>query len=155
MTTLARLIATAGYCGTVPVAPGTAGSAAGVALLVLVRWTGSAVLELLVLGALVATGVWAASAAERDYGQTDPPAVVIDEVAGMWLTLLWLPVGWVGTLAGFLAFRLFDIVKPYPARAAERLPGGWGVMADDLVAGVYAAVTVRALAWAAPAVVLS
>ena len=155
MTSLARLIATAGYCGTVPVAPGTAGSAAGLALLVLVRWIGSAGLELLVLGALVAAGVWAASAAERDYGETDPPAVVIDEVAGMWLTLLWLPVGWVGALAGFLAFRLFDIVKPYPARAAERLPGGWGVMADDLVAGLYAAVAVRALAWAAPAAMLS
>ena len=155
MSTLARLIATAGYCGNVPIAPGTAGSAAGIALLVLVRSSGSAGLEALVLGVLVAAGVWAASAAERDFRQKDPPAVVIDEVAGMWLTLLWLPVGWVGALAGFLAFRLFDIVKPYPARAAERLPGGWGVMADDLVAGVYAALAVRALAWAAPAAMLS
>ena len=155
MPTLARLIATAGYCGTVPVAPGTAGSAVGIVLLVLVRSSGSGGLEALVLGALVAVGVWAASAAERDYGQIDPPAVVIDEVAGMFVTLLWLPVGWVGALVGFLAFRFFDIVKPYPARAAERLPGGWGVMTDDLVAGVYAALTVRALAWIAPAAMLS
>ena len=154
MRTLARLVATAGYCGNVPVAPGTAGSAVGVALLMLVRASGSAGLEALILPAIVAAGIWAASAAERDYGRADPPAVVIDEVAGMWVTLLWLPVGWVGALAGFLAFRFFDIVKPFPARTAERLPGGWGVMADDLVAGVYAALTVRALAWMAPAAML-
>lgn len=155
MPTLARLIATVGYCGTVPVAPGTVGSAAGIVLLILVRSSGSASLEALVLGVLAAVGVWAASAVERDCGQTDPPSVVIDEVAGMLVTLLWLPVGWVGGLAGFLAFRIFDIVKPWPARAAERLPGGWGVMADDLVAGAYAALAVRALAWMVPAAMLS
>ena len=155
MPTLARLIATAGYCGTVPVAPGTVGSAVGVVSLVLVRSSGSAGLEALVLAALVPVGVWAASAVERDCGRTDPPAVVIDEVAGMWLTLLWLPVGWAGVLAGFLAFRIFDVVKPWPARAAERLPGGWGVMTDDVVAGVYAALTLRVLAWLAPAAMLS
>ena len=138
-----------------PVAPGTVGSAVGIVLLVLVRSTGSAGVEALALGALVAVGVWAASAVERDCGQTDPPAVVVDEVAGMFVTLLWLPVGWVGGFAGFLAFRIFDIVKPYPARAAERLPGGWGVMADDLVAGAYAALTMRVLVWMAPAVMLS
>ena len=155
MSTLARLIATAGYSGTAPVAPGTVGSAVGIVLLVLVRSSGSAGLEALVLAALVPIGVWAASAVERESGRTDPPAVVIDEVAGMWVTLLWLPVGWVGGLAGFLSFRLFDIVKPWPARAAERLPGGWGVMTDDLVAGAYAALAVRVLAWVAPAAMLS
>ena len=154
MATLARVLATFGFGGAVPVAPGTAGSAAGLGLLVLVRSAGAPGLEVLVLAALIPTGVWAASSAERSFGRTDPPAVVIDEVAGMFLTLLWLPVGWTGALAGFLAFRLFDIVKPWPARAAERLPGGWGVMADDLVAGLYAALTVRVLAWFAPAAVL-
>lgn len=155
MPTLARLIATAGYSGTVPVAPGTAGSAVGIVLLALVRSSGWAGFEALVLAALLPVGIWAASVVERDSGQSDPPAVVIDEVAGMWVTLLWLPVGWVGGLAGFLAFRIFDIVKPWPARAAERLPGGWGVMADDVVAGAYAALTVRVLAWLAPAAMLS
>ncbi|MCY4662551.1 MAG: phosphatidylglycerophosphatase A [Acidobacteria bacterium] len=155
MPTLARLIATAGYCGNVPVAPGTVGSAVGLVLLVLVRSAGSAGLEALALAVLVPVGVWAASAVERESRRTDPPAVVIDEVAGMMVTLLWLPVGWVGGLAGFLAFRFFDIVKPFPAAAAERLPGGWGVMADDLVAGAYAALTVRVLAWMAPAAMLS
>ena len=155
MPTLARLIGTAGYCGRAPVAPGTVGSAAGVGLLLLVRSSGSPGLEALVLGALVAGGIWAATAIERESGQTDPPSVVMDEVAGVWVTLLWLPVGWFGLVAGFLVFRLFDIVKPWPARAAERLPGGWGVMADDLVAGAYAALVVRAAAWMAPAAMLS
>ena len=155
MPTLARLIATVCYCGRAPVAPGTVGSAAGVGLLMLVRSSGSPGLEALVLGALVAGGIWAATVMERESGRTDPPSVVMDEVAGMWVTLLWLPVGWFGAAAGFLAFRLFDIVKPWPARAAERLPGGWGVMADDLVAGAYAALVVRAVAWMAPAAMLS
>ena len=72
----------------------------------------------------------------------------------MLLTLLWLPVSWVGVLAGFFAFRIFDIVKPFPARAAERLPGGWGIMVDDLVAGVYAHLVVRLLGWALPSLVM-
>ena len=73
--------------------------------------------------------------------------MVIDEVAGMLVTLLAVPVGFAGALIGFFAFRLFDIVKPFPAREAERLPGGWGVMADDLVAGVYAQVLLRLVLW--------
>ena len=73
--------------------------------------------------------------------------VVIDEVAGMLVTLLAVPVGLAGAVVGFLAFRLFDIVKPFPARQAERLPGGWGVMTDDLVAGVYAQGLLRLLLW--------
>ena len=72
----------------------------------------------------------------------------------MSVTLLGIPVGWGGAVLGFLAFRLFDIVKPFPARAAERLPGGWGVMADDVVAGVYAYATMRVLALLVPSVVL-
>ena len=77
------------------------------------------------------------------YQRRDPGLVVIDEVAGMLLTLLAVPVGPVGIVIGFLAFRLFDIVKPFPARQAEALPRGWGVMADDIVAGIYAQVALR------------
>ena len=73
----------------------------------------------------------------------------------MSVTLLGIPVGWGGAVLGFLAFRLFDIVKPFPGRAAERLPRGWGVMADDIIAGVYAHLALRLLAWAAPALVLT
>lgn len=155
MSRLALLVATAGYVGLAPVAPGTWGSAVGVCLLLLVRGTGEPGAEVLLLAAVLAGGVWAASAAERLYGQPDPGAIVIDEVAGMLITLFWIPVTWVGVLAGFLAFRVFDIVKPYPVGMAERLPAGWGVMADDVVAGLYACVTVRVLAVIAPGMMLA
>ena len=155
MSRLALLVATAGYVGLAPVAPGTWGSAVGVCLLLLVRGTGEPGAEVLLLAAVLAGGVWAASAAERLYGQPDPGAIVIDEVAGMLITLFWIPVTWVGVLAGFLAFRVFDIVKPYPVGMAERLPAGWGVMADDVDAGLYACVTVRVLAVIAPGMMLA
>ena len=144
-------VATGGYAGYAPIAPGTAGSVVGLGVYALVRWYGGPGLEAIVLSAVVAVGVWSASVGERYFGKTDPGHVVIDEVAGMLLTLLWLPVTWVGALVGFLAFRVFDIIKPFPAGAAERLPRGWGVMADDLVAGGYAHLVVRLMAWAAPA----
>lgn len=150
MSRLALLCATVGYVGLVPVAPGTWGSAAGVGLLLLVRLTGETAPEALLLAAVLACGVWSATLTERHYGRPDPGAIVIDEVAGMLIALFWVPVTWAGLLVGFLAFRFFDIVKPFPAGAAERLPAGWGVMADDVVAGLYACVTVRALAAVAP-----
>lgn len=147
MTALGRRIlvgiATVGPCGHAPGAPGTVGSAAGVAIFLAVRSVGSIWLEVGVVVAVTCVGVFAASAAESMYQRRDPGLVVIDEVAGMLLTLLAVPVGAVGILVGFLAFRLFDIVKPFPARQAEALPRGWGVMADDIVAGVYAHVALR------------
>ena len=150
MRAIGVFVATGGYAGYAPVAPGTAGSLVGLGVYALVRWYGGPGLEAIVLSAVVAVGVWSATVGERYFGKTDPGHVVIDEVAGMLLTLLWLPVTWVGTLVGFLAFRVFDIIKPFPAGAAERLPRGWGVMADDLVAGVYAHLVVRLMAWATP-----
>ena len=150
MRAIGVFVATGGYAGYAPVAPGTAGSLVGLGVYALVRWYGGPGLEAIVLSAVVAVGVWSATVGERYFEKTDPGHVVIDEVAGMLLTLLWLPVTWVGTLVGFLAFRVFDIIKPFPAGAAERLPRGWGVMADDLVAGVYAHLVVRLMAWATP-----
>lgn len=155
MSRLALLVATAGGVGLAPAAPGTWGSAAGVCLLLLARLTGAAGAEALLLAAVLAAGVWSATLAERRCGRPDPGVIVIDEIAGMLIALFWLPVTWAGLAAGFLAFRIFDVLKPFPARAAERLPAGWGVMADDVVAGLYAWVTVRALAAAAPAVMLA
>ena len=152
MSRVALFIATAGYVGLAPVAPGTWGSAVGVCLLLLVRMTGGAVAEALLLGVVLVVGVWSSTMAERRYGRRDPGAIVIDEIAGMLIALFWLPVAWPGLVAGFLAFRIFDIVKPFPARAAERLPAGWGVMADDVVAGLYAYVTLRLVVAAASAV---
>ena len=151
MEKIAFFIWTAGFAGLVPVAPGTAGSVVGLVLLILVRATRNDWIEVLVLVIVVAVGTWSASAAERHYRREDPGEIVIDEVAGMMLTLLWLPSGWVPFLVGFLAFRFFDIVKPFPARLAERLPGGVGVMADDLVAGLYGYASVWTVLWLLPA----
>ena len=152
MKKVAFFIWTAGFSGLVPVAPGTAGSIVGLGLLMLVRTTRNDWMELLVLLIVVTVGTWSASLAERHYDREDPGEIVIDEVAGMMLTLLWLPGGWGSLLIGFLAFRFFDIVKPFPARMAEQLPGGWGVMADDLVAGLYGYVLVRIVLWLLPVV---
>ncbi len=139
--------ATIGPVGFAPIAPGTAGSVVGLMLFWVVRSAGSMWLEVTVLLAVTAVGVAAAYAAETRYRRRDPGLVVIDEVAGMLVTLLAVPVGLSGAVVGFLAFRLFDIIKPFPARQAERLPGGWGVMTDDLVAGVYAQGLLRLLLW--------
>lgn len=132
---VALLVATAGGAGYAPLAPGTVGSAVTVALLWVIpfsRWG-------LVLFFLVVTlgGTWAAHHAERLLGSKDPGVIVIDEVAGMTLSVLPLPLTPAVLAAGFVLFRLFDIVKPYPARTSQRLTGGPGVMVDDLIAGVY------------------
>lgn len=131
-------VATGFGSGRSPVAPGTAGSAVGV----LLAWP----LLALPLAAYVAVtalvaglGIVAAGTAERHLGAKDPGAIVIDEIAGMLLTLTGTVPGVGSFVAGFLLFRLFDIVKPFPCRWAERnFSGGLGVMADDLMAGVYA-----------------
>ena len=147
---LALMIATGGYTGYVPLAPGTAGSLLGLAVFALIRAGGRADLEAGLFVVVFGLGVWSSTVATRHLGHEDPGVVVIDEVAGMLVTLLWVPVGWVGAVVGFGAFRVFDIVKPFPAGSAERLPGGWGVMTDDVLAGVYAHMTMRLLVWVVP-----
>jgi phosphatidylglycerophosphatase A len=150
MTRLAVILATFGHVGHFPIAPGTAGSAAALPLYVLLRWIGSPSLDVAVIVALFAAGCWAGSVAESHYGRTDPGYVVLDEVIGMLLTLLFVPVTWVGVIVGFLLFRVFDIVKPFPARQCERLHGGFGIMADDAVAGIYGNLALRLVIWAVP-----
>ncbi len=144
---LAVGVATVGPCGFAPVAPGTVGSLAGVLLFLGVRSTGSLWIEVAVLLAVTGIGVAAATVTEAVYRRRDPGLVVIDEVAGLLVTLLAVPVGPTGIVVGFLAFRVFDVIKPFPARRAEALPRGWGVMADDLVAGVYAQALLRFVLW--------
>ena len=151
MTRLAVFIATVGYCGYFPIAPGTVGSAAGLLFYVLVWWTQSPVVEVGLIVVLFAAGIWAGTTAERYFGGIDPGPIVVDEVVGMLITLAFIPVGWSGALAGFVLFRVFDVVKPYPAGRFERLHGGLGVMADDAMAAVYANVSLRILMWLLPA----
>ncbi len=151
MTRLAVFIATVGYCGYFPLAPGTVGSAAGLIFYLLVWWSQSPLVEVGLIVVLFAIGVWAGTASERYFGGIDPGPVVIDEVVGMLITLAFIPVGWSGALAGFVLFRIFDVIKPYPANRLEALHGGLGVMADDAMAAVYANLSLRALMWLLPA----
>ena len=133
-------LATGAGSGYAPVAPGTFGSLVGVALWALWRALGGVSQGGYALGCalLAAVGVWAAGRAEVIFGRHDDGRITIDEVAGMLLSLAWLPARPEVAGLGFVLFRVFDIWKPFPARRAERLPGGLGVVADDLVAGVYA-----------------
>ncbi len=96
------------------------------------------------LGA-IAIGIPAATIVERESERPDPGHVVIDEVAGQWIALIYSRVNLSHLLAGFLFFRLFDIMKPWPARQLESLPAGWGIMLDDVAAGVYALLLMLAL----------
>ncbi len=177
--TISRWIAVAGGCGYVPLAPGTAGSAAGALLFmalfgvgagahwmpgvgtlggggVLPGTVGPVVVLVAAVGVLTLLGIWASGWAERDFGQKDDGRIVIDEVVGQLVTLL--PLAFLmrpdssffsmgtGVVTGFVLFRLFDVWKPGAIRWAERrLSGGLGVMADDLVAGVYAGGALTAL----------
>ncbi len=136
-------VATSGGVGFFPIWPGTVGAAVGVALVVAAQRLPLTSAGLSVLLGLTATtiyflGVWAAGRAEVYFGRTDPSQVVLDEVVGQVVTFLAHPHAcWKSLLAGFALFRFFDVVKPFPAGRAERLPRGWGVMTDDVVAGVY------------------
>jgi phosphatidylglycerophosphatase A len=89
------------------------------------------------VAAVTVAGVWAAGEAARHFGRHDPGQVVIDEVAGQWLTLLLTGVGPVGAVIGFFLFRVLDVTKPWPARRMETLPSGLGIMADDLMVALY------------------
>lgn len=152
-TILARIIATGAGSGYSPLAPGTAGSLLGAVL----WWVwadrvsrsgwdplpGTALSIGWILLA-IAAGVWASGRVVPDWGK-DPSRVVVDEIAGTWIALLLLPHQLAAYALGLVLFRLFDIWKPLGIRRLERYPGGWGIMLDDVAAGLYAAVVGVAL----------
>ncbi len=156
---LAVALATVFGTGRLPLVPGTFGSAVGVGVGCLLAWaTGAAAAAagrrlspafltayVLVNIAVAAVGVWAASRTAAYLRHKDPPRVVIDEVSGQLIAFAGFLGGlaalnWKSLVLGFILFRGFDVLKPFPARRAEWLPGGWGVMADDWFAGAYAAI---------------
>ncbi len=124
--------------------PGTYGSIAALLLWAAYAWlthpSRLAILIALLAGIVLAIilGVPAATIVERESGHTDPGFVVMDEVIGQWIALLFCPVDWPHGLIALVLFRLFDITKPFPVRRFERLPGGWGIVFDDVAAGLYA-----------------
>jgi phosphatidylglycerophosphatase A len=129
------------------VAPGTAGSLVALAILWVVPFSRAG----LVVFFLVVTvaGIWAAQVVETRIGEKDPGAIVIDEVSGMTLSVLALPLTPAVLVTAFLLFRVFDVVKPFPAGRSQAIPGGAGVMIDDLIAGLYTLAVVAALRAAA------
>jgi phosphatidylglycerophosphatase A len=138
-------VATVFGIGYVPIAPGTFGSLAGLLLWAVIP--ASPLAQAAAILVVFAAGCWGAGIAELYFGRTDPGHVVVDEVMGMLITLFMNPVGWRGAAGAFLLFRIFDIVKPFPANRLEALHGGVGVMADDGMAAVYANLTLRACLW--------
>jgi phosphatidylglycerophosphatase A len=151
MNAVAMVIATAGFVGYFPVASGTAGSLAGLVVFAFVRWIGVPAFELGTIAVVLVAGIWSATIAERTLNLKDPGPVVIDEVLGMLITLALLPVSVAGVVVGFVLFRIFDVIKPFPAARLESLHGGMGIMLDDAVAGVYAHLSLRLLVALAPA----
>jgi phosphatidylglycerophosphatase A len=130
------------------VAPGTAGSLAGPLIAIaLYYYGGYGRVTLLALTAiLLAPGIWAAGAVAKQTNRPDPQIVVVDEVIGQWITLAGAATfNWKTWLAAFALFRLLDMWKPAPARQLERLPGGWGIVADDVMAGLYGALAIFVL----------
>ncbi len=138
-----KMIASFFGAGYSPVAPGTAGSVGGLLIYLAVR--DNAALYGLALVSVFALGMWSCGKAEEIFGGKDSPRIVIDEVCGMLLSLFLVPKGFYPAVAGFILFRLFDILKPFPARRVERLAGSSGIMLDDIVAGLYTNIIMQAV----------
>lgn len=145
--TLAYFIATAFGLGYLKPGPGTWGSLGGLAISILIARANLPAASFLTIewaavAIISAIGVAAATSVSRHSGKKDPQFVVIDEVSGQIIALSFpmVVLNWKSWLAGFILFRVFDIWKPFPARSAESLPEGWGIMADDWIAGIYAGI---------------
>jgi phosphatidylglycerophosphatase A len=144
----AFLIGTWFGCGFAPIAPGTAGSLAGLIIAIVLSYYGGygRGTLLLLTAILLAPGIWAADVVAKQTNQTDPHIVVVDEVIGQWITLAGAATfNWKTWLTAFVLFRLLDVWKPAPARQLENLPGGWGIVADDVMAGLYGALAIFVL----------
>jgi phosphatidylglycerophosphatase A len=139
----ALFLATGAYVGNVPFAPGTFGSVIALPICYLIgRLSLAAALFIALL--VVVTAVWAAQRAEKTLGRTDPGCIVIDEIAGMVITLVGIPFTLASVVLGVIMFRALDILKPFPIRQMERrIPGGFGVVMDDVVAGLMGNVLLR------------
>jgi len=130
--------------GRSPIVPGTVGTLASLPLVIVTGYFLPLWGYLAVTAGVIAVSIWSAGVAARVLGAHDPGFVVIDETAGLFITMIALPIAPWTVAGGFFMFRLFDILKPPPAARAERLPGGLGIVLDDLIAGAYANLALRA-----------
>lgn len=142
-----KFLASGFFAGYSPIAPGTAGSLVGILAYLLLQNLSDAV-YITIATVISACGIYISGSAEDIYEKKDCSNIVIDEIAGMLITFVFLPRGIKYLIAGFIIFRIFDIIKPFPISVIDRkLRGGWGIMLDDVLAGVYANLSVRALSW--------
>jgi phosphatidylglycerophosphatase A len=142
-------LATGAYTGYSPVAPGTAGSVVGLIIgyFLAPMWQREPMIFVALFVGAYVPGCLIAGRAEQIFGEHDCSKIVLDEVYGMIATMFLNPLGWPWLLGGFLLFRIFDIIKPFPASLIDRkMPGGPGVMLDDLFAGIYANIVLRMVA---------
>ena len=130
------------FAGLMPKAPGTFGTLAAIPLAIVINSMG-AIYGVLSLVIFVSGAVFTSGLSRKLVGREDPPEIVIDEVAGFSLTLFLLPLSWFSLSLGFLLFRLFDISKPFPIKRLEKIKGGFGIVMDDLLAGIYANLVLR------------
>ena len=135
------MIATVCGVGFCPVAPGTVASLVGLGIAAILA--GNPAFQVAGCGVAAALALWSSGPTARALGKNDPSCVVIDEVAGMMAAVAALPISWPRYLAAFLLFRLLDIAKPFPINRLERLPGSWGMVLDDLLAGLIANLLLR------------
>ena len=150
MIRLAFAIATVFKAGYIPIAPGTVGSIIGLLVFWLIKDYTSFTIEMFVAAALFFAGVWASTIVEQVLERHDPGVVIVDEVVGMLVALMLLPPTITVMFLAFLLFRVFDIIKPYPARWCEQLSRGWGIMMADVVAGLYVNVLIHIILWIVP-----
>ncbi|MEC7843355.1 MAG: phosphatidylglycerophosphatase A [Candidatus Latescibacterota bacterium] len=141
--TARRSIGTVLFSGYAPIAPGTAGSAVTAVAYYYLCASLNSVEWVLVLGAVFLVAVYTAGALGAEWGEEDPGRVVIDEAVGYLVTVAFLPHSFWIAFWGFLVFRFFDIAKPVPIRRLEGLPGGWGIVLDDVAAGIYSQILIR------------
>ncbi len=144
----AWLIASVLGAGYFPVASGTFGTLLAVPLFLCLR--GSPWAYGLVTAGLCGLGVWAAGETERLLREKDSHKIVIDEFAGYLVAAAYLPAHWFYPVAAFFLFRILDILKPFPAHGSQKLPGGWGVMCDDLIVAVYTNLALQGARWLLP-----
>ena len=147
MTLLSKIVSTFFGIGYFPVAPGTAATAAGIGLAFLLKDNPGLYASTIIV--LFALGVYCSTHVEKALGKKDPGIVVIDEVVGTMIAMIGMPFGWPVAICGFFLFRAFDMFKIYPINRLEALPGGWGIMLDDVMAGVYTYIVLSiAVRWA-------
>ena len=140
---LAHFFASVFYIGKLPLAPGTGGSLVALLVWLLILPNISSFTLIVLIVIIFGFGVYISSIVENELGENDPSLVVIDEWVGQWIALLFLPYSIKWGIIAFGLFRLFDIWKPYPIRKLDEINGGWGIMLDDVLAGIYSLLIIQ------------